>query len=576
MGTRRNGVIVACCLLLAVGTRPLARTVSVEYAAWSALPLTESDLALVPPTAGGATEAGLVAVSALDPWGRPFRFERSRSGARIYSTGPNERDEGGAGDDVVVAVQPLYKWVSWSPALFGGAAVLWLWSCAVLHLKRTPRSGSLGKELLRASGMATLPATLGIVLLIRFAPSTLPVLTLAKVSFPPLVPPAGSIVFVSLLVAVWVRFRPGMAVEDEARAPRALAPRRRRSVLAALALASLAAPLAALLVRAVRSWQRERLVAAARLGLPGSIDELLEGSDLDLVRAFAAMPPRGFSFADNDASRFDQVARIGSEALAAVIETLARPGESVDQSPWFRLRSGEDPTHWNRSWEYVASWDPHLTELGRAMAARPGDFAGLLLVRTRSFVNLLGREEVIRLLALLLDDKRLLSIGADHRSRVCDEAAGEISIVLYDSIDFELPISAAVAYEEKGHSMDAHTIEKWDAAIGRVRGWWLRNGPVPKLPAAGWIRVHAKGLAAGGALHVEVWPHASLDAKEADPGGPEVTWRLGPYTPGRRTLIISRPDSRGSSLSVRVDVRAGETVAVEADFASGKVDVAGR
>lgn len=38
----------------------------------------------------------------LDPWGRPYVYQRTNDGARVISVGPNGRDEGGAGDDVVM------------------------------------------------------------------------------------------------------------------------------------------------------------------------------------------------------------------------------------------------------------------------------------------------------------------------------------------------------------------------------------------------------------------------------------------------------------------------------------------
>ena len=38
-----------------------------------------------------------------DPWGRPYRYRRTASGYRLWSLGPNGKDEGGKGDDILRA-----------------------------------------------------------------------------------------------------------------------------------------------------------------------------------------------------------------------------------------------------------------------------------------------------------------------------------------------------------------------------------------------------------------------------------------------------------------------------------------
>ena len=557
MGTGLNRGVVASCVLLALLTRPVARVVSEGYATFSAFPLTATDLALVRPTSSGTTETGLVSVSSLDPWGRPFRFERSPSLVRVYSTGPNGRDEGGTGDDVVVAFQPIYDGITWSPALFGGAAVLWAWACAAVRLGRAPRSRVLWKELLRAAAMASLPSTVGIALLVFFGSGTLPAVPLTKASaLSPVIPPAGSIAFVSLLVALWFRFRPGRAVEDEESPPRPPV-RRRRIALILLALALVGVAAARLVPPRVASWQRERLLASARLGVQGAIDEVLGGSDLELVRAFASQPPRGFSFSDGNDARLDALAPIGSEALPVTLEALTRTGAT-----------SIDINYRTVPWRNLQSWDPEYAELSRQAAARPGDFAGLLLTTPRSFVETLGRERTLRLLAPLLEDRRPTGQKPCTR-RVCDVAAGEISMIVYGQLDFELPVPSIVD-KTTWPPLDERALERWDAAVMRVRDWWSRERPDPKLLPAGWISVHAKGMGPKGSLYVEVQPHYSLDWRNEAPAGPDVTWRFGPYTPGRRTLIVST-SAKGGPFSIEVSVRAGETVAVFADFAAGTI-----
>ena len=41
----------------------------------------------------------------LDPWSRPYIYESGnpRPGFRLYSVGPNGKDEGGAGDDIMIS-----------------------------------------------------------------------------------------------------------------------------------------------------------------------------------------------------------------------------------------------------------------------------------------------------------------------------------------------------------------------------------------------------------------------------------------------------------------------------------------
>ncbi len=38
-----------------------------------------------------------------DPWGRPYKYQRTSSGYRLWSVGPNGKDEGGKGDDILRA-----------------------------------------------------------------------------------------------------------------------------------------------------------------------------------------------------------------------------------------------------------------------------------------------------------------------------------------------------------------------------------------------------------------------------------------------------------------------------------------
>ena len=102
----------------------------------------------------------------LDPWGRPW----ARSPAGTYSLGPDGVDDGGRGDDLVLADIFTLEDHAWIPsavlfsprrALAVAALALALWTFATRGLIRAPRDGRVGIEVLRAAGMTAVPACLG-------------------------------------------------------------------------------------------------------------------------------------------------------------------------------------------------------------------------------------------------------------------------------------------------------------------------------------------------------------------------------------------------------------------------------
>ena len=539
---RRVSRIAVFLLLDAALARPLACALSPRFAAWSACPLTASDVERLRPD-DDTDEEGLVSLTERDPWGQPFRFERTASVARVYSSGPNGRDEHGAGDDIVIAKDPIFPWLTWAPAYLGAAAVLLGWIDRTVSLARARRSVRLSKELLRAVAMATLPAAVTTAFVFGLTPGPLRSTALLGPSFiPPALPVAGSIAFLWLLVALRIRARAAPADELEGQAPR----RGRWPVLLLLL---------ALIVLGVawewfthRSWTRARLVAAARVGIPEAVDEVCVNGDLTLVRAFATDLPRGFFSSTPFPYCADAIARLGSDGIPARCEMIARRGgryvDMDDSSEIYR-----DPER------APLDWDPELARLSACVAERPMDFAGLLLCRTQAFVRCQGRARVLTMLAPLLEDRREMnSLRDGDGPRVCDEAARRIARIARGTRFYKLGDTS-------------------DRAIERIEAWRKEAGSVPELPPEGWIRFRLKGLNKRttdprGPVVAEI--DIGLDDLSvivAPSGTAEVTRRIGPYTAGPYDVVLT--SIRKNRLEVHVTVPPSGTVALEADFQAG-------
>lgn len=112
-----------------------------------------------PPSPGQAVDAEL-----KDPWAEPYRLVYRGSGTwRVYSCGPDRRDEQGQGDDLVVPGG--WRWLLNVLAIYGegmlgilGLVLVWLG--AGLRVLWLPRSRDPRVESARAIGLLLVPAIL--------------------------------------------------------------------------------------------------------------------------------------------------------------------------------------------------------------------------------------------------------------------------------------------------------------------------------------------------------------------------------------------------------------------------------
>ncbi|MBL4847245.1 MAG: type II secretion system protein GspG [Planctomycetes bacterium] len=97
-----------------------------------------------------------------DPWGNPYRLVyRGSATWRIYSCGPDGRDELGSGDDI-----PMGRGVGWSlavmaiygDAMLGMLGLAFAWLAAGTRVLWLPRSRNPRVENARAIGLLTVPA----------------------------------------------------------------------------------------------------------------------------------------------------------------------------------------------------------------------------------------------------------------------------------------------------------------------------------------------------------------------------------------------------------------------------------
>ena len=167
-----------------------------------------------------------------DPWGEYWRLAEASNGipARfIYSLGPNQLDERGAGDDLRIARSPAPGFVpkhDWHRVLVGfrteiawGLAACSFWILCV-PLGRAPRA-RLRRELLRAFGIA-LPPVIALAGAIAWITSRRPVIRWPEspsLALPGPTPFLGSVFLLAFLAALAWRLSRSPATEEPVRAP---------------------------------------------------------------------------------------------------------------------------------------------------------------------------------------------------------------------------------------------------------------------------------------------------------------------------------------------------------------------
>ncbi|RMG17643.1 MAG: hypothetical protein D6731_03695 [Planctomycetota bacterium] len=168
--------------------------------------------------------------AALDPWGRPWverPYDVARGeGGEVYSLGPDGRDEGGRGDDVVLWVGGRGVFVLAVRAHLRGAllacAVLLAAGHELLRLSRRrlsePRAEELSVELRRAATLAlpflllSVPLAVGLVRALRGF-----LRPFEEVLVVPVPAAAGGLAaLATFLLLLWVRLRRPAATEDRA------------------------------------------------------------------------------------------------------------------------------------------------------------------------------------------------------------------------------------------------------------------------------------------------------------------------------------------------------------------------
>lgn len=115
---------------------------------------------------GGAAPAPgqTVAAELRDPWKEPYRLVyRGSATWRIYSCGPNRRDEAGQGDDLVVPGG--WRWLRnvlliYGEGMLGILGLVLVWLGAGLRVLWLPRSRDPRVESARAIGLLLVPAIL--------------------------------------------------------------------------------------------------------------------------------------------------------------------------------------------------------------------------------------------------------------------------------------------------------------------------------------------------------------------------------------------------------------------------------
>ncbi|HZV00378.1 MAG TPA: hypothetical protein VFF73_26905 [Planctomycetota bacterium] len=546
---RLDNTVLATVLLLALaalGTRPLAQVLSPRFAVWRAFPLTESDLRTFERFASRTKDAGTIGTAAVDPWGHPFRFLKAEGGVSIYSTGPDGKDDGGKGDDIRVEPRSGDELLTWSGAIFGGVALALLWLWGVLRLVVARRS-SLGVEVFRAAGIATVPVALGGAL-VASAPSQV-LAALGPLRAIPGVPPVASVLasiaFVAFVGGLGLRHRRGLREGAAERSPFPW----RKAVLIGLAVA-LAGGLAAWIgVARYASWRHERLLVSARLGVGSAVNDVLESGDRDLILEFVRSGAPDFPYDSLHDSTLRAIAALGTETLPILVRALRTDPDRPVQSSYRSVPM-----------ELVARLDRHFDALAAEVTLHPVEDRAIVWNQTSILASRLGSARALELLVPFLDDRRSgLATANGYGVRICDYALEHMRSLVGKAHDFGLP--------EAG-GKDA-TPGAWNAAVERAREWCKGS---PTFESESWVVIRAAGLTPDptGQCRLEVrLPGHSWGSSGS---GTDKWGALGPVAPGPITASV-KDSVTGTVVPVTAVAPARGTVWIDVDLAKSSAAV---
>ncbi len=547
-------VLAASALLLGWLARPLAVAASSDLAAWLVSPLGDDHR-----MTGVAFERSVRRTNAVlhedltDPWGRPWRIERAGTSprgpvmVRVYSVGPDGRDDDGANDDVVLRTRPGVAILRWSPLLGVAVACLLVWCWLAVRAFVAPRAGHVGVEVWRAVQVASLPAALtaGVIFWGEVSFAALGEVTGAQRVFVP-VPVAVSATLTFLLWLAALRLRLRHARDDASPAPAPIAPARVRTALV----------VAAALVAAVGTvgWGlRERAAVERRavLGLACTRDhgvrEVLDRGDPELLRAYVRGAPAWADFTLLDDASYRALAALGPDANHVMVRALADPPDGV-------VRRGQPST----PWRHVRLHDERLETLMTAVAARPAAYKGLLLDQAALVASRIGRRAVAGALLELLTDSSGMGFAVNgYELRMCDRAL-EALVALFPGE----PTLLTPAWDEQ-------TPERWDATVAAARAWGAA-GVAASGQSVPYVVLDVRGLT------LDARGRSSFEARCEG-----LVWSGGSDEPQRlvaRVMQDARPlqlvePGTGRRLEVPLSIGPGQAAWVLVDVAAGTVSM---
>jgi hypothetical protein len=478
-------------LLIAAFVRPVGALLWSDYRVWAACPLTQDDLELAL-WIGSFTRGqefvreGDVDLAGRDPWGRPYRvrvgwllaegLKRNDGRYVVTSRGPDGVDQEGGGDDVLLQETAFMEAIQQTPLALAAAAAALGWLLGVIVLIGLRRSRRTWVEVLRALGLASLPAALLILLLWKqdVAGSALLAPLADRLLVPLPVAASAAAAFVVVLAALWLRLRRPLARPAPPRSPAARARRRRRLAGRAalgLALAGVGVPAG---LHRYTTWQTERRLALAQLGDERARSAVLQG-DLPTLRRFLATPGPFFRPRElRDEADVTGIARLGPEAIPVLVASLGsdRPnllaGNLAAQDALHRLPGGSEALY-------------------ALLEAEPGRHVGPLFFAGHRALVERGRLWLLARFADLLDDTRpteqYLGTVQHYVPRVCDVALTSLEGLQLGET-FGTP-NLAVRREV--------TQAEWDAAMAKAKAWLAARGDAP-LPSAGYLELKVVGL----------------------------------------------------------------------------------
>jgi len=477
-----------------------------------------------PPSCGTVAPECLPSLRAYDPWDRPWRVrEGSRDEQRtwrVYSSGPNRLDEGGAGDDVPVR---------WSRALqrgfelrglpLFGLALALAGGVLVLRAARATRGQSLLREGWVAAVLAS-PAWVATALACYWQRSLLQDWIPPGLSaISPVVSCALTLSAVWFGAALWWRTRRPSDEEDSA--PR-LQPARESGVLLCLGLAAGASLWA--LDEAWDAKRRARDLERARSGGEPAAGHRLRAEPeflLDVLRRPEGPPPLlDLTLPLGEVETLEEKER----ELLAFWSRSDRPRHPL--VPRLGVGTEKQPVRTLRRWADLLSRHPYR-------------FRGSILSNTRLLCALWGPARAGQVARVLLEDRtpsfaRLVPEGVDAEGtfyidlrsdlglRVCDLAAIRFAPLLihpdaapptplagralrfFDGQPDDCYASTYTLPAETRSALDAHAAQVSAAIAGS--SW---------RPA--WILIRSEHLAA------DTWLHFKL-------GSTLLKWQQGPWS----------------------------------------------